>query len=142
MGEQCPIAGFTVNARAARVNAFLTVLLLLVFLLTSLKWLIFVLCADFLLRCCGRGKYSFFSSISRSILSAVRIEPLFEDAGPKVFAAKIGLIFCMLVSVFYLADLMLLANIFALVFLFCAALEAFFGFCLGCKMYSLVNRAK
>jgi hypothetical protein len=140
VGEQCPIVGYSVNARVVRLNALWTVLLLLAFLFTPFKWVIFVLCADFLLRCFARGKYSVFGAVSRLTLNAAGIAPSPQDAGPKVFAAKIGLLLCVLISVCFLINWITAATVLAIMFLFCAALEAFFGYCLGCKMYSLMTK--
>ncbi|MEW6173740.1 MAG: DUF4395 domain-containing protein [Bacillota bacterium] len=142
MGELCPISGFTINAKAARVTAFLTALTLLMFLLTPVKWIILILCADFLLRCIAGSKFSPFAFISRFILHTAKVEPRMENAGPKLFAAKIGLVFSVIISVLFLVNWMLPAVVFAILFLFCAALEALFGYCLGCKMYSFLYRPK
>ncbi|MEW6183163.1 MAG: DUF4395 domain-containing protein [Bacillota bacterium] len=142
MGEFCPIAGHTVNAKAARVASFLTTLVLLVFLLTPVKWLIFVLAADFFLRSTSGAKFSPFAAAGRYMLAALKVEPQMENAGPKLFAAKLGLFFSVLTGVLFLAGWTLQASVVAVLFLFCAALEAFFGCCLGCKMYPLLYRPK
>jgi hypothetical protein len=62
------------------------------------------------------------------------------NAGPKVFAAKIGFVFCCAISTFYLLNFPLISMAFGLIFSMCAALEALFRFCIACKIYPFIQR--
>ena len=140
MANACPIAYFNVDEKVVRTSAFITLVMALVFIFTSWKWVIFVLTLDFLLRGFFKGKASPIAASSRLIAKALKITPQPINAGPKLFAAKIGFICCILISIFYLLNLMIPSYIVSWILIICALLESFFGYCVGCKVYYLVNR--
>ena len=72
------------------------------------------------------------------VLRRLHVPPKPTNAGPKMFAAKIGFALSAAYVVLYLAGATTAAAVCGLVLLFCAGLEAFVGFCLGCWMYQFV----
>ena len=60
----CFISEKYIDENTARFNAFLTFTIVLIFLLTPIKWIIFLLAADFLLRRIMEGRLSVISRIS------------------------------------------------------------------------------
>ena len=60
------------------------------------------------------------------------------NAGPKIFAAKIGFLFCLTVSILYVQNLYLPGDIVAVALCICAGLESFFSVCLGCRFYTIL----
>ncbi len=135
MTEACPISSEMINEKAARVNGALTVLCLLVFLLTPFKAVIWILGADFLIRGFIRPSYSFFSFVSRNILRLVHAEPAMINAGPKIFAAKVGFVFCCLIALLQFLHLPAAGAVIAALLLFFAFLETAAGFCVACRLY-------
>ncbi len=142
MPESCPICFQLVNEKAARLNAGITTLLVIVYLVKNWIWIFLILGLDFFIRGFISPRYSYFGYLSNLLLKTLRIKPSMVNAGPKVFAAKIGFVFCVLVLTTYFAHLVKLSEILAGVLGFFAALEALFGFCLACKIYPLLHRAK
>lgn len=136
----CPISDKKINERVARPNGAFTVLLLLRFGFMG-QWLIpAFLVVDFLMRSENLSRYSSVSYSSRNIIKLLSLQELLINAGPKNFAARIGLAF----SVFILfasvtgMDLTALAFVVVLgVFLF---MEAAFGIYVVCKIYPLLYR--
>jgi len=141
MNEACLIANETVNEKVARMNAAMTVLAILLFVFTPAKWIIFILGVDFLLRGFAKSSYSPLSTMNKWLLTFLKVEPAMVNAGPKKFAAKIGFFFCLAIAVCHLIGLSSAANIIGLTMLLFAFLEASFGYCVGCKMYSLFLKA-
>lgn len=80
----CPISDKRINENTARGNAFLTVLLLTAYVLTSNLLIPAFLFADFLLRSSDLSKYSPFAFISAKINQWLKIKPKYINAGPKV----------------------------------------------------------
>lgn len=140
MAEACPIVNFNVDEKVVRVNAFITLILLAVFVFTPWKWVIFVLAIDFFLRGFMKGKGSPLAAVSKLVLKALKISSAPINAGPKLFAAKIGFACSFLISIFYVFALMTPAYVVLGIVAVCAALEAFLGYCVGCKVYSLTRR--
>ncbi len=140
MADTCPIAGFGVNKSVVRTSAFLTLGAVLIFLFTPVKWIILILTVDFFLRSFLKGKYSPIRAASIIINKALAIKPNVVNAGPTIFAAKIGFTCCLLMSLAYVFGFMLCGYIIGGIIALCAALEAFLGYCVGCKLYSLMKK--
>ncbi len=62
------------------------------------------------------------------------------NAGPKIFAAKIGFLFCCVIALFSLLGFHGTSLVVGSIFIFFAALEALFRFCLACRIYPLIKR--
>ena len=138
----CPVSFKQTNENAVRINAALAFLSILLFLLTPWKWIILLVGADFFLRGFLNPQYSLFANISRNILTVCKIKPVMVDAGPKIFAAKIGFLFCCLLTVSWIFALERTALVAGVIFMTCAALEAVFRFCVACRIYPLIYTAK
>ena len=142
MIEMCPISYKQLNERAVQINAALSLFSIILFFLTPFKWIMLVLSIDFFIRGFLNPSYSFFSIISKTILKVLKIKPLMVNAGPKVFAAKIGFVFCCVISTFYSLNFPLISLTFGLIFSLCVALEAIFRFCIACKIYPFIYKIK
>ncbi len=140
MDQACPISFKTVNEKAVRITAVLVVLSLAVFLFTPFKWIIFVLAVDFFIRGFIDTSYSYYSFASKTFLKIFKAEPTMTNAGPKIFAAKIGFLFSSLLIVTYLLNYQAISIVIASIFAFFAFLEAAFKFCLACKVYPLLHK--
>jgi len=135
MAEACPISFERINERVARVNGTLTVLSMIIFLFTPFKIIALILGADLFIRGFLKPSFSFYSFLSRGILQILKIKPVMTNAGPKIFAAKVGFIFCCIISLFHFFGLPVLCLLFGAMLLFFAFLEAAFGFCVACRLY-------
>ena len=138
MSEACPISFNRIDENVARINGALTVATLALAVFGGLHWLLPLLGADFFIRGFLEPKYSLFAAISRKALAALKATPRMTNAGPKIFAARLGFVFCVLISILYFAGYDRTANLFACVFMLFAFLEAAFGFCVACKVYPLL----
>ena len=138
----CPISFKQINEKAVQLNAVLSVLSIILFFFTSYKWILLVLSADFFIRGFLDSSYSFYGAISKIILRILKIKPLMVNAGPKIFAAKIGFMFCCMTGVFYLLYFHKTSLLIGSIFVFFAALEAMFRFCVACRIYPLVYKLK
>ncbi len=142
MRKVCPISFEQINERVARVNAALVFFSLLVFMLTSFKWIVFILGIDFLVRGFLNPSFSLFSAISKNVIRILKIKPVMVNAGPKIFAARIGFAFCCAIALCYIFDFYRTSFIFSSIFMFFAALEAIFGFCIACRIYPFICKTE
>jgi len=142
MSEFCPISFVKVNEKIVRLNSFLTILCVLVFMFTPAKWIMCYLVVDFALRAANKGKYSPIAFVSKTIAGLLKLEPVMIDAKPKNFSAGIGMVFCIIISAFQCFNLGLYALVLAVMLLACASLEFLIGYCVGCKIYYFVNKIK
>ena len=138
--ELCPISIKRINENVARANAYLTVGFLTAYLLTSNLLIIGFLLVDFLVRGLELSQYSPFAIASKKVVQLVALKPKFINAGPKIFAARIGLFFSVSILVTALLGFNAVSAVLALVFGVCALLEAVVGFCLACQIYPIVYK--
>ncbi len=140
MNEYCPILPEKVDEHTTRLNALFTVGLVSVFLFSPYKWALFLLMGDFLLRSYWKGRFSPVKKGNRLILKIFNVKPSLINAGPKIFAARLGLMFCILSSMFFLAGFFKVAVAIAGLLGFFALLEGAFGICVACKVYPYLFR--
>lgn len=118
------------------MNAFFAALLVTIFLFTGWWFIIVLLALDFFARAGKWGRYSMLGFISDRLISRLQISHKPVDRAPKRFAAWIGFGFCTGILLLLLGHLPLAAIIAAGVLVTFALLEALFGFCAGCYVYS------
>ncbi len=143
----CPISGEQRDNTTVRVVAGFVFAIAGLALLTA--WLFSVriaavitgsLALDFIIRAFARPRYSPLAALSRGIASGFNLPRKMVDSAPKVFAARIGVIFTVTATVLYAGNLLYGGSAVLVILLLCAALESLFSFCLGCRMYSLLPK--
>ena len=140
MTTLCPISNKKIDNHVARLNGALTILFLTVFIFTGNILLIIFLITDFGLRSGIHSKFSPLAYLSRNITKALSLKPSLINAGPKIFAARVGLAFNLAIILFYLIGLNNLYLVFIGVFGTCAFLESVFGICVACQFYPFVYK--
>lgn len=136
----CPIAGYRIDENAARVVAVavLSLVSLAVWSGGPLAAGLFAfLVLDFATRALSRPRWSPLGRAAGALLKAVGRKPRLVDAGPKRFAARIGLASSLALLVLSLAGAVPPLRAVAAVLAVCAALEGFAGLCLGCQAWTL-----
>lgn len=136
----CPISFNKIDEHVARLNGFFTVALLVVFLLTGSVLPVVFLVLDFLARGLGQPQWSLLARSSTRILKSAGVKPKLLNAGPKLFAARVGLLFSVLVLLSAVVGWDIAAVVITLIFGVCAFLEAAVGFCVACKLYPFLYK--
>jgi len=131
----CPISFKKTDENVARLNGLFTVLFLIAFVLTDSFIPVLFLLIDFQLRGMEKPQYSPFVIFSKFLLKTFKAKPQPINAGPKIFAARIGVLFSVMILITTLLQLPVLATVFAAIFGICAFLETAFSFCVACKIY-------
>lgn len=147
MNFSCPISGEQRDNTTVRFVAgfvfVITGLALLAALRTSAQTAAIItgiLALDFIIRAFIRPKYSPLATLARGIVSGLNLPRKMVDNAPKVFAARIGVLFSVTATILYSANLYYAGSVVLVILLVCAGLESFFSFCLGCLMYSLLPK--
>ena len=142
MSEVCPISFKQVDENAARINALLSAFTVVLFWVTSYKFIIVLLAVDFFIRGFIDPLYSFNTAISKSILRIKKSKPKLIDGSPKIFAAKLGFYMSISIVVLSIYDSQIIATIFGVLLIFFALLEGVLGYCVGCKIYTFIEKLK
>ncbi|MBN2610562.1 MAG: DUF4395 domain-containing protein [Bacteroidales bacterium] len=136
----CPISDKKINERVSRVNAMFTVLLVLVFIYTRNILPIVFLSVDFLFRAADYSRYSLVAITSKNIVKYLPVKKQFINAGPKIFAARIGLALSSLILLSFLLSFTRSAFVLSGILGLFSMLEAICGLCVACKIYPFVYK--
>ncbi|MCA6363322.1 MAG: DUF4395 domain-containing protein [Bacteroidetes bacterium] len=140
--QYCPVHSDTVNERVLRIIAAFVVSLTAVSLFIVEPWIMFFLAFDFAVRAFSFPQYSLLRFLSLKISNALGQQPVPVNAGPKRFAAGLGMLFSMVIGVLLFSDYFFLTALTGGMLVACAVLESVAGFCVGCKIYMLQEQLK
>jgi hypothetical protein len=136
----CPVSFIMVNENRVRITALFVFLASLSYLLAP-DWIIPVFLAiDFFLRGSGKGKFSAFNLLSGWIVRLLTIANKPIDQAPKRFAAWTGFALACALFIADVCSLPTAAFVIVTVIALFSFLESAFGFCAGCRVYSLMKR--
>ena len=138
MKNSCPIVNERVDENLIRLNSGIIFTTLILFVFTPAKWLIIPITLDFAIRIFLGVKKSPVCIALKAALNTLSVEPCMINAGPKRFAAKLGLGFSLVITTLYLSHFTEAATIAGGIMTVIVGLEAFLGYCVGCKMYGLL----
>ena len=111
------------------------------FVITGNGWVLLPLTYGFAARVATGPTLSPLGQLSvRVITPLIKVQHKMVPGPPKRFAQTVGLTFTATASVLYLVDNLAAARIVMIMLIGAASLEAFLGYCLGCKMFAILMR--
>jgi hypothetical protein len=129
------------NDTSARIVAAGVVTMAVVFIITGNGWMLVPLTYGFAARVASGPTLSPLGQLSvRVITPLIKVQHKMVPGPPKRFAQTVGLAFTATASVLYLVDNLGAARIVMAMLVVAASLEAFLGYCLGCKMFAILMR--
>ena len=140
MSYSCPLNFVQVDSNASRLSSLMVASLVIIYLTTSIEYILYFLILDFSLKLFVNKNYSLISIIAHSLRKLLKMQEKFTDGGAKRLAGIFGLIF---VSMLLLTDFLGLSSltyIVAGIFLSCSLLDVFINYCLGCQIYYIVKK--
>jgi hypothetical protein len=140
MQAVCPITDKRIDEHVSRINAFITVLLVISFILFNFRIGMVFLSLDFIIRGFFDSKYSPVCLLSKWIVSNFNIKGKVINAGPKIFAAQVGMALTVISLVFYFSELNIISIAVASLLGVFSFLESVFGYCVACKLYPLFRK--
>ena len=136
----CPVSDKIINERVARFNGAFTVLLIIISGLIQNILPVIFLAVDFLLRASEYSRFSLVGILSKVIVRYFDLSENKINAGPKIFAARIGFILSSLIIVSGVLNAYPAAFVLGGVLGLFSFLEASFGLCVACEIYPFVYR--
>jgi hypothetical protein len=88
------------------------------------------------------SNFSPFEFVGKFVLRGWGVAPKLCDESPKRFALYLGLVTSLFIVIVYFAGFTIIATVVAAVLLICALLETLFDFCIGCKIYYVIQIGK
>ena len=127
---------------SVRIVAGVVLAVVLVAAVSGWTWLFAVLAVDFWLRAATGPR---FSPVAHLVLGVMRprlpVVPRETPGAPKRFAAAIGAVLTTAITVLFAVGATTPAWLLATLMVIFPALEAFFGLCVGCRLFALGMRA-
>ena len=136
----CPVSDKKTDERVARINAVFTILILTGSVLTESIFPLIFLAVDFLLRASDYSKYSLIGISSKNLVRYLGLNQNIINAGPKIFAARLGFVFTCLILILIFLNAYSSALIIAGVLGMFSFLEAVLGLCIACEIYPFMYR--
>ncbi len=137
---ECPVDFKKVNENKVRLTALWVLLVVVLFVYTRWNVLIALLVVDFTYRAFEFGAYSLLNKLSDVVIFLVKIPAKPIDQAPKLFAAKIGLLFTIAILGSTYTSYQTSTIVLSGILIFFAFLESFLGFCAGCYVYTFFQK--
>jgi hypothetical protein len=136
---QCPVDRVMINENKVRIIAFFVLWAGIGYLLSGNIFIPVFLMADFFLRMFNLGSYSLLALIASYFVVWFNLKNKPVDRAPKRFAASVGFIFVVLISITALLHWTILSVSLAIILVLFASLESLAGFCAGCYVYTILH---
>ena len=137
--QSCPISFNRVDANFVRIIAAQVISIALLLIFTQELIFALILFIDFSARILNLKQFSILAYVSQLIIKHFKIKAQFCDEAPKRFALYLGIIIITIFTLLYFFQFNIMASIVVSILLFCAFLEATFDYCIGCKIYHLLQ---
>lgn len=126
----------TATESKVRITAFFALILIVAYLITGFGAFPLILLADFALRASGAAAYSPLAFLAGQTSKPLKLPAKPVYMPPKRFAARVGLVFCLAITILHYTDMEISATLLGFVLGGFAALESLAGFCAGCYVYN------
>ena len=140
MTECCPISQKRTDSYLERIEAFITAAVVATFVMTCSFAMPLILAIDFLLKLATQNRYGIFRPLSKKCKEIFKLPQKSVDDAPKKFARLLGMLISFNLVVLYMLNLHIPAVILSCIFITFALLEAFFDYCVGCKIYTALKK--
>jgi len=137
--QTCPISLHRIDAHFVRIVAAQVITIAILLLITQELVFALILLFDFSVRILKFKNLSLFAFIAKFIIEHFHIKARPCDEAPKRFALYLGVGIVALFTLFYAFNFTTLASLLVVILLLCAFLEAAFDYCIGCKLYHLIQ---
>ncbi|MBL4874962.1 MAG: DUF4395 domain-containing protein [Cohaesibacteraceae bacterium] len=140
MSSSCPINSQQVDSYASRISSFIVALLIILYLVSSSKYILYLLCVDFIVKLFTEKKRSLITILALKMRKSFKMQEKLIDAGAIKIANIFALVLVFVLLIGHYLGLNFLTLITAEVFLLCALLNVFFDYCVGCKIYEIIKK--
>ncbi len=142
MAKSCPISLYRVDTNIVRFISLQVSIISILFIVSSSPIFALILVYDFSIRSFRITKCSPFFLFAKAASDHFCTKPHMVDEAPKRFALFIGLAFSIVMFLLSIVGWNTAADVAAGILLVCAVLETLFDYCVGCKIYQIIQSLK
>jgi hypothetical protein len=139
MAQSCPISFNRIDSNLVRIIALQVIVVSLLLLLTNNLIFAYLLLFDFSVRSLNIKKISPFALLANFFLKFLHLQPQLCDEAPKRFALYLGLGIVGFITLLLLFSFTKVAMFLSVILILCATFETLFDYCIGCKIYHLLQ---
>ena len=132
----CPISIEKTDSNVSRLTAFLSVVLLGLFIFTLNPLFIIFASVDFFIRATLNNKYSPIRFVAAAIVRSMNLKKKPINLAQKVFASRLGFIMALASLILYVTGLETASLVVATLLMTLSIMDAVFKFCVGCLIYN------
>jgi hypothetical protein len=140
MAHICPIEGSLINEPTVRVVAGLVAITSATGIYFQSPIIFLFLAFDFYVRGFDKKEWSLFRYFGIRTVAIIDIKEKLIDAGGKKFAAKVGFLLSLILTIASFFHLPIAVYVLGGILVLFATLEAVLAYCVGCKIYSIYYR--
>jgi len=142
MAKACPISSRRIDTHIVRFISAQVSIITILLIYTKLPIFALLLFIDFSARGFRKPNFSLFFNIAKLAVMTLKLHPKMTDEAPKRFALFMGLVMSFILGLLYISGEFYIGTIVAAILVTCALLETIFDFCLGCKIYQIIQKFK
>ena len=134
----CPISNVRVDSNVNRLTTFNVVILIALYLYTSIPYFIIIVTSDYFIRAFLKQKYSPLKWIALGLSKVFNLYKKEINVAPKVFASRLGFLCAFATMIFYYTGMPTTSLIIALMLFSLTIMDSIFNYCVGCLIYHTV----
>lgn len=138
----CPVSPQKANEIVVRIIAIQVIVFSLISTFLNNYYISAFLVLDFSLRSFTNGNLSPLKKVGIAVNELLNFKPKIIPAAPKKFAAGLGVVFSVLITISLIFNWLIVSITLGSLLIICAALEGFLGICIGCHIYSVIQKLK
>ncbi len=140
MAHICPIEGTLINEPTVRVVAGLVAITAAVGVYFQSPIIFLFLAFDFFVRGFDKKEWSLFRYFGIKTVTFIDIKEKLIDSGGKKFASKVGFILSSILTLSAFLQFSTIVYTLGGILVLFATLESALAYCVGCKIYTLINK--
>ena len=140
MSYSCPLSFENIDSNVSRFNSLFVSSLLITYLYTFNIVIIYFLLFEFGMRLFCKKELTILYKLSKFMKSILKLQDKFTDSGAKRLAGYFAIFFLLLLVVGSNLNLYFFSLVVGSIFLICSLMDAFFNFCIGCKIYFIIKK--
>jgi hypothetical protein len=141
MNESCPISGQIIDKNKIKASSYLNIIISLLIIYTESYFISLLFLIDLFIKNIDIEN-SFLCKVSAMIQGLyIKKEPDYMDFAPKSFSLKLALLMIITANIFFFINTEVSILIYTF-FIILNIFEGVFDFCVGCWIYSLIQRIK
>ena len=140
MSYSCPLSFETIDSNVSRFNSLLVASLVITYLITFNAIILYFLLFEFSMKLFCKKDFSLIYKLAKFLKKMFKLEDKLADSGAKRLAGYFAILFLLLLVAGNNLNLYIFSVIVGAIFVTCSLLDAFFNFCIGCKIYFIIKK--